>query len=76
MTEKEALFARNDELVILECESRHSFSAFILITQFSREPRVIITRTVLFNTDLKVFSFSCHREDPVALSKLHNTTNF
>ena len=42
----------------------------------STEITPITTRTVLFNTDLKVFYFSCFREDPVALSKLYNTMNF
>ena len=42
----------------------------------STEITPITTRTVLFNTDMKVLYFSCHREDPVALSKLYNTINF
>ena len=42
----------------------------------STEITPITTRTVLFNTDLKVFYFSCQREDPVEISKLYNTMNF
>ena len=31
-----------DELVILECESRHSFSTNVLVTQISMEPRLLL----------------------------------
>ena len=53
-----------DKLVILECESRHSFSTIILVTQISSEPRLKGTATQI------IHQVTLHNESSTSCSHL------
>ena len=58
-----------DKLVILECESRHSFSTIILVTQISSEPRLIASEGA------KEVPISSHIQFRLSIGRLRQSIN-